>query len=243
MTDSASSSPHHRDKDKHHINQPNHHHQDDSPFSLANLRRHFEACYSAREDGELDMDAYVAGYDEIYKFLNLMGTVFGWVASDVGHKNDVLRRCRQGDQRESYVTVQAMVQHEIGNQTVNANKHHKDCTSGARNLLRLHRALAYVAAFLEGLPGLADADKCCPHSQAAYKRTLAKHHPWAVQKAALLAMNLLPTKEGLIHKICGESVGEYESALTALPAVVAALKEVYDRTQKIYEEHNLLDLP
>jgi hypothetical protein len=36
--------------------------------------------------------------------------------------------------------------------------------------------------------------------RAAYEKTLAVHHPWVVQKAAKLAMNLLPTKNGLILK-------------------------------------------
>jgi hypothetical protein len=29
------------------------------------------------------------GYEELYKFLNLLGTVFGWVASDVHAKLEV----------------------------------------------------------------------------------------------------------------------------------------------------------
>lgn len=35
------------------------------------------------------MDLYIQGYDELYKFLNLLGTVFGWVASDVHAKLEV----------------------------------------------------------------------------------------------------------------------------------------------------------
>ena len=52
-------------------------------------------------------------------------------------------------------------------------------------------------------------DKCCPVSQEAYKATLMKFHPWILQKVALAAMNLLPTKEGLIQKIChGDEVSK-----------------------------------
>ena len=36
--------------------------------------------------------------------------------------------------------------------------------------------------------------------RAAYEKTLAAYHPWVVQKAAKLAMNLLPTKNGLVLK-------------------------------------------
>jgi hypothetical protein len=41
--------------------------------------------------------------------------------------------------------------------------------------------------------------------RAAYEKTLAVHHPWVVQKAAKLAMNLLPTKSGLVLKGTGTS--------------------------------------
>ncbi len=79
-----------------------HHHQHD--FKLENLDVHFSACLC--DDGSLWLDAYIAGYDELYKFLNLLGTVFGWVASDVHAKLEVLRAHRQTDKKEHYATIQ-----------------------------------------------------------------------------------------------------------------------------------------
>ena len=38
-------------------------------------------------------------------------------------------------------------------------------------------------------------EKLVSVSQEAYKKTLQKFHPWVVQKAALLAMHMLPTKQ------------------------------------------------
>lgn len=58
-------------------------------FSLENLRRHFAECHC--EDGGLVMDKYIQGFEEVNKFLALLGTVFGWVASDVVAKVDILR--------------------------------------------------------------------------------------------------------------------------------------------------------
>ena len=210
-------------------------------FKMENLHKYFANCL--QEDGTLVLDDYIRGYDEIYKFLCLLGTVFGWVASDVHQKNLVLRSHRKGESAESYRTVQGMVDHEVETKLVQVNARHKDCTSGARNLLRLHRALAYINAFLECLPGMPEEEKCCPHSQNAYKKTLAKHHPWVVQKAALLAMNMLPTKEGLIQKICGESEEAYQEAARILPDAVKAMQAVYDKTQELYEQHQLTDIP
>ena len=210
-------------------------------FKLENLHKYFSECL--QEDGGLLIDSYVLGYGEIYKFLCLLGTVFGWVAADIHQKNIVLRAHREGENAEAYRTVQTMIRHEEETKLVKVNAKHQKCTSGARNLLRLHRALAYIIAFLECLPEMPDEEKCCPHSQAAYKKTLAKHHPWVVQKAALLAMNMLPTKQGLIKKTCGEDEVAYKEAARMLPEAIKAMKVVYDKTHQIYEERKLLDIP
>ena len=54
----------------------------EAEFDMENLFKYFSECYG--EDGSaLRMDSYIKGYEEIVKFLNLLGTVFGWVASDV----------------------------------------------------------------------------------------------------------------------------------------------------------------
>ena len=59
-------------------------------FDMENLFKYFSECYG--EDGSaLRMDSYIKGYEEIVKFLNLLGTVFGWVASDVVAKIRCLR--------------------------------------------------------------------------------------------------------------------------------------------------------
>jgi hypothetical protein len=47
---------------------------------------------------------------------------------------------------------------------------------------------------LEAVQSIEVSEKCCGISQEAYKKTLMKFHPWVVQKAALLAMHMLPTK-------------------------------------------------
>ncbi len=44
---------------------------------------------SITPEGHISVDNYILGYDELYKFLNLLGTVFGWVASDVHAKLEV----------------------------------------------------------------------------------------------------------------------------------------------------------
>ena len=55
-----------------------------SDFSLEKLRSSFEGCIS--EDGKILLKNYITGFEELYKFLNLLGTVFGWVSTDVDNK-------------------------------------------------------------------------------------------------------------------------------------------------------------
>ena len=57
----------------------------------------------------------------------------------------------------------------------------KDDPSGSRTLLRLHRALEYIIAFLHKLDDIQDADLCSVISVEAYEATLMKYHPWVVQ--------------------------------------------------------------
>ena len=120
----------------------------------------------------------------------------------------------------------------------------QDSTTGTRNLLRLHRALEYIISFLEGVPSLENQDKCCGMSQEAYKKTLMKFHPWVVQKAAMMAMHMLPTKEGLIQKICdAPDEDKIKEVAKTLEEAVQAMQKVYEITQELYKEKDLLSLP
>ena len=96
------------------------------------------------------------------------------------------------------------------------------------------------------LAEIGNEDKCCPVSQEAYKATLMKFHPWLMQKAALAVMNLLPTREGLIQNICqGDEDVEacQKRSDEMMPKAVEAMQKVYDKTQEVYREHKLLELP
>jgi len=84
---------------------------DASEFSLDNLKSHFEKCIG--ENGEVYVDKYLLGYDELYKFLNLLGTVFGWVATDVFNKMEIVRGHRKGENGAKYETIQTMLNFEI----------------------------------------------------------------------------------------------------------------------------------
>ena len=56
-------------------------------------------------------------------------------------------------------------------------------------------------------------------------------------------MNLLPTKAGLIKEICSDDKKKIESTLRTLPKVVEAMQNVYQKTEDVYLEFGLLNLP
>ena len=73
------------------------------------------------------------------------------------------RTHRKAGTGDKYRTVQSMVAHEVKENLINHKA--RDSTTGTRNLLRLHRALEYINAFLQVLPDLENSEKCCPPSQ------------------------------------------------------------------------------
>jgi len=57
-------------------------------------------------------------------------------------------------------------------------------------------------------------------------------------------MGLLPSKAGLISKVVPDNDQvRLEKARQDFPRAVAEMRNVYDKTQTFYKEHNLLDIP
>ena len=184
---------------------------------------------------------YITGYKEIYKFLCLMGTVFGWVGSDVYDKVVLLEKYLAGDKQEHYRTVKSMIAFEVKNDLIKTKK--KDDQSGSRTLLRLHRALEYIYEFLGSLEDIDDETSVGQVSKDAYEKSLMKYHPWIVQKAAKLGMGMLPSKKGLIQKIIpDDDQAKLEKARKDFPRAVEEMRRTYNKTQVFYKEHNLLNI-
>jgi hypothetical protein len=63
----------------------------------------------------------------------------------------------------------------------------------------------FIKLFLQKVSELQDEDKTCGVCQEAYNSTLANFHPWIIQKGATVAMYALPTRGGLLQKVCEET--------------------------------------
>lgn len=205
-------------------------------FDLTLVLTQLTTCYEKTK--QLDMDSYILAYAEFNKFFSLLGTVFGFVASDVSSKLDILQNFRNGNNSHQFESIEQMIIYEKNEKLLKSSKY----VSASRTLLRLHRAMEFIFLFLEEVIQFKMNDNLTKACQNAYNATLAQHHPWIIQKAAIMAMYALPNKDGLLVRIkLPHEPEELYSEL--LSKTVVAMKEVFFRTQKFYEDHDLLRLP
>ena len=111
--------------------------------------------------------------------------------------------------------------------------------SGSRTLLRLQRALEFILRFIDEMSMSEDDAKSSEIAQNVYKRTLANHHPWLVQKMAGLVMYMLPSRKDLIETMCKQN---YERVLILMHEVTQTGNPIYDITHSLYKKYNLLNL-
>ncbi|XP_003702820.2 ceramide-1-phosphate transfer protein [Megachile rotundata] len=202
-------------------------------FDLRLVHDHFDRALL--QDDDVDLKAYLDAYNELYKFFQLMGSVFGFVSSDLKQKIEILiELVNKNDQ--NYMTVKSMIEYEKENKLLEKG----DYSNGARTLLRLHRGLDFIREFLRQLGELSDSDKTSSCCQDAYNKTLAKHHPWVIRKAAVVAMYTMPTRELLFKKVCGANV---QRNVDVLPKMLEVTADVFNRTHNLYEVHQLHSLP
>ena len=166
----------------------------------------------------------------------LLGYVFGFVADDVNEKLDIMRQHRRSSAGSNYITVDSMVEFE----TTRGLTKSTDRPSGSRTLLRLHRALQFIVAFLRGVRSLNSAESISGIAGKAYEGTLAAYHGWFVRTGVYLAMYTLPTKHGLAMGMGMKNEDENDNILDQL---CGRLQCVYDRVQAIFRQYDVLDLP
>ncbi|XP_012218280.1 ceramide-1-phosphate transfer protein [Linepithema humile] len=202
-------------------------------FDLRTVHDSFDRALVENDD--IDLKAYLEAYNELYKFFQLMGSVFSFVSSDLKQKIDILIDLINKDD-QNYRTIKSMIEYEKENKLLEKS----DFVNGSRTLLRLHRGLDFIKEFLRQLGDLLDADKTSSCCQDSYNKTLAKHHPWVIRKAAIVAMYTMPTREALFKKVCGENV---QRNIDVLPKMLEVTADVFNRTHSIYETYQLHALP
>eukprot|EP01137_Pigoraptor_chileana_P025453 Opistho-2@94983 len=116
-------------------------------FSLERVAGLFAASRLVNEDGSVEIDThkFLEAYGELNRVFDLLGKGFSFVTSDVTDKISILRTHLEHDSA-SYVTIHRMIAHELQREDI---RQKTKPASGSRTLLRLHRALEFIALFFQ----------------------------------------------------------------------------------------------
>ncbi|XP_068210867.1 ceramide-1-phosphate transfer protein-like isoform X1 [Palaemon carinicauda] len=210
---------------------------DDLIFDLQLVVDSFTQC--KKDDGQLHMDGYLRAYSEINKFFQILGSVFNFVAHDVQKKITILQCYRKGGAGDFYYSIQSMIEYEQENNLIN----NKDRQSGSRTLLRLHRALEFIIGFLSELHKAPDDSGLGSVTSEVYGRTLAKFHGWVLAKTVGAVLLMMPTKQTIVDRITGGDAAIRARNEVLMPKAIEVMTSVYNLTQKLYEDYEILDLP
>ncbi|XP_059190196.1 ceramide-1-phosphate transfer protein [Centropristis striata] len=212
--------------------------EEDQKFCLQEVLDTFKLCLS--ENKEVYLEHYVAGWRGLVKFLNSLGSVFGFISKDAVNKINILVTYMNGENGPQYVTIQSMLKYELENDLVDLTKRGSNAESGCRTLLRLHRALRWLELFLDRLRTSSEDGKTSVMCSESYNESLSQHHPWLVRKAAGMAFCVLPGRLAFFEVM---NVGPPEQVVDKLGEAIPLISEVYQITEDLYAKQNLLDLP
>lgn len=174
------------------------------------------------------------------RFMNSLGSVFTFISKDAVNKIQILVNHLGGENGAHYVTIQSMVKYELENELVDLTKRGSFSESGCRTLLRLHRALRWLELFLERLRTSTEESKTSAMCSEAYNESLSQHHAWIIRKAAGVAFCALPGRPTFFEVM---NVGTPEQVVAMLGDAIPLISEVYQVTEDLYSQNDLLNLP
>jgi hypothetical protein len=192
---------------------------------------------SADDYDDVLISHYLFAYEELVKFLEYLGQLFYFVVIDVKDKIQIMQRY-QRDNFQNYETIAKMVKYEQSQKMFENGGYAHRTTGGTRTILRLHRALIFVYKFLATLQNADPKIKSAQLCVEAYDSTLAKHHSWIVRKTVRFGVVALPRRETLLDYMSDDR----EELNKNFPQFIKKVEKVYDITQKIYENSNILEL-
>ncbi|RMZ99561.1 ceramide-1-phosphate transfer [Brachionus plicatilis] len=222
----------------HHHHHHQHHQTEFDPERLFNL---FKKCLiKSNPDADFDdisIPDYIQAYEEINKFLSLLGNIFYFVISDVNDKINIFKKYLEKEP-DHYSTLNTFLKYEQEHNKLRQSSHDlKHHPSGARTLLRLHRALIFIYKFLDRLSNADSKQKSAQICIETYEQTLARYHSWLIRKAANLGMHGLPKRDALIgHMI------RTDTEKKMFPEFISTVEKTYNITQSYYEKYGILDL-
>ena len=142
------------------------------------------------------------------------------------------------DLAEHYRTVESMTSYEVENKLTQGKVN--GIANGSRTLLRLHRALDFIIAFLVNVCRCKDDESLSTPAVEAYNNTLANYHGWLIRKAATLALYTLGNRTSILSAMPRYSRDE---TLDYIGQLIKSAQAVYDHVQTVYTDKGILDLP
>lgn len=120
-----------------------------------------------------------------FSFVSSLGAIFDWAIKDLTHKLVILREHERLDPVH-YHSIQSMIAYEVQSGRVQTKETDlvlagKPLPNGCRTLLRLHRALAFIASFLSQMRMASDEESSAAIAWNAYSATLGHFHSWPVR--------------------------------------------------------------
>ncbi|CAL8276265.1 unnamed protein product [Boreogadus saida] len=174
------------------------------------------------------------------RLLNSFGNVFTFISRDGFNKIQILVNFLNGENGSHYVTIQSMVKYELDNQLVDLDKRGSHPESGSRTLLHLHRTLRWLELFFERLRTSTEDSKTSVMCTDAYIESLSQHHPLGIQTAVRNTFCDLPGRPTFFEVM---NVGGAEKVVDMLGDAVPMISKVYQITEDLYAQNNLLALP
>ncbi|KAM9834460.1 ceramide-1-phosphate transfer protein [Syngnathus typhle] len=210
-------------------------------FQASHLLRFLASSVSVADD--VLLEPYLRSWDQLIIFMESLGPVVSFFSQKVNEKMDLIRQLAHthGLKGGAYRSVSSMVEAELQAGLVNFSRR---TDSGCRTLLRLHRSLLWLTMTLDGLTHVPDQHGHLKTpgelGRDAYQVALAPHHSWMLRQAAELVFLALPDREYFLKLVCAQNQREAEPVLRV---IIRALQKVHTATQRILEQHAMLDLP
>ncbi|CAJ0572110.1 unnamed protein product, partial [Mesorhabditis spiculigera] len=199
-------------------------------FDVVKVADLFEKALIEQHETDVTLELFVSAYEELNKFIGMLGKIFQFVQADVRAKTTRLREL-SGKDPVKYESAEAMFAHEVDLKKYN----------GAKSLLALHRALQFIVDFMEALASSTDDASVAEICRVSYGRTLAKHHGWAIRQAVSLAAYTLPSRRQLVLCVVEQPPSD-EFVKEAILRVVRSGQAVFDRLNVYYDRHELHNL-
>ncbi|KAG0729217.1 Ceramide-1-phosphate transfer protein [Chionoecetes opilio] len=203
-------------------------------------------------EGEVPLASYVRAYQEMNKFIKLLGPLFYFVAYDVKRKvtyslqryqysyklMDVIRKEMAGKNGRYYVDVKTMINYEKENDLV----YRSSPMSGTDAFLKLNRVLELAIGIMKEIMEDEEEPTLGQVASEVYLTTTAKFHPSILSTMLSGVLLLMPSRATVRNRIT-RGTDEGEALMRRLmPEVMRSVKQTYEACLALYREHDLHNL-